>query len=116
MDREAQRHGGIYSGIHSIVMQDQAVTESMGGIVDHAKEHLAPSDLMIARTRRRLLTTARAFVEEGIVPPGVDDAEIYWKARSGSFYADPATDWLQAYDEQLRQAVRWPADRQAAAE
>jgi phthalate 4,5-dioxygenase len=116
MDREAQRNGGIYSGIHSIVMQDQAVTESMGGIVDHAKEHLAPSDLMIARTRRRLLLTARDLAEKGIVPPGVDDADVYWKARSGSFYADAKTDWLAAYDEQLKRAVRWPADGRQAAE
>ena len=88
IDREAQRANRIYSGIRNIVMQDQAVTESMGPIVDHTKEHLAPSDIMIARTRRRLLTVARAFAENGTVPPGVDDAEVFWNARAGSFYAD----------------------------
>jgi phthalate 4,5-dioxygenase len=50
IDREAQRNGGIYTGITGIQAQDQAVTESMGGITDHAFENLAPSDLMIART------------------------------------------------------------------
>jgi hypothetical protein len=60
IDREAQRNGGIYTGITGIQAQDQAVTESMGGITDHAFENLAPSDLMIARTRRRLLRAARA--------------------------------------------------------
>ena len=51
----------IYTGIDSIHLQDQAVTESMGAILDHSFEHLAPSDLMITRTRRRLLLAARAL-------------------------------------------------------
>jgi phthalate 4,5-dioxygenase len=116
IDRQAQRANLIYSGIRNIVMQDQAVTESMGPIVNHAKEHLAPSDLMIARTRRRLLTAARALAKKRTVPPGVDDPEILWKARSGSFYADETIDWLDAYEEQLRTAMRWPASGRQAAE
>jgi phthalate 4,5-dioxygenase len=116
IDRQAQRANLIYSGIRNIVMQDQAVTESMGAIVNHAKEHLAPSDLMIARTRRRLLTAARALAKKHTVPPGVDDPEILWKARSGSFYADEKIDWLDAYEEQLRTALRWPASGRQAAE
>jgi phenylpropionate dioxygenase-like ring-hydroxylating dioxygenase large terminal subunit len=55
MDRAAQRDNSIYSGIDGIHLQDQAITESMGPIVDHAFEHLAPSDQMITHTRRRLL-------------------------------------------------------------
>jgi hypothetical protein len=116
IDREAQRKNESYSGIRNIVMQDQAVTESMGLIVDHTKEHLAPSDVMIARTRRRLLNVARGFADDGVVPPGVDDTEIFWKARAGSFYADATIDWLDAYREQLKTAVRWPAPGQQAAE
>ena len=65
----------IYSGIDGIHLQDQAITESMGGIVDHALEHLAPSDQMITRTRRRLLMAARALRDKGVLPPGVEDAE-----------------------------------------
>ena len=61
MDRAAQRSKAIYSGIDGIHLQDQAITESMGPIVDHACEHLAPSDQMITRTRRRLLMAARAL-------------------------------------------------------
>jgi hypothetical protein len=116
IDREAMRANRIYSGIRNIVMQDQAVTESMGPIVDHTKEHLAPSDIMISRTRRRLLTVARGFVESGTVPPGVDDPEVFWNARAGSFYADARTEWLDAYQEQLKAAIRWPAPGRQAAE
>ena len=41
----------IYSGIDGIHLQDQAITESMGPVVDHTFEHLGPSDQMITRTR-----------------------------------------------------------------
>ena len=61
MDREAQSSNAIYSGIDGIHLQDQAITESMGPVTDHAFEHLAPSDQMITRTRRRLLMAARAL-------------------------------------------------------
>ncbi|UEM14976.1 hypothetical protein J4G43_012520 [Bradyrhizobium barranii subsp. barranii] len=97
-------------------MQDQAVTESMGPIVDHTKEHLAPSDVMIARTRRRLLNAARAFANNGTVPPGVDDAEVFWNARAGSYYADAKIDWLEAYQDKLKTAIRWRAPSPQAAE
>src|SRR6516162_5522155 len=43
MDRAAQRSSAIYSGIDGIHLQDQAITESMGPVTDHAFEHLAPS-------------------------------------------------------------------------
>ena len=43
IDREDQHANTTYSGIDNIHMQDQAVTESMGPITDHAFEHLAPS-------------------------------------------------------------------------
>ena len=76
VDREAQKNGGIYTGITGIQAQDQAVTESMGPISDHDFEHLGPSDRMITRTRRRLLRAARALKKDGAVPPGVDDPEI----------------------------------------
>jgi hypothetical protein len=42
--------------------------ESMGPITDHGFEHLAPSDQMITRTRRRLLIAARSLRDQGILP------------------------------------------------
>ena len=70
IDRAAQQNNTIYSGIDGIHLQDQAITESMGPIVDHAFEHLAPSDQMITRTRRRLLMAARALRDKGIAAAG----------------------------------------------
>jgi phthalate 4,5-dioxygenase len=106
IDRAAQQSGEIYTGIASIHGQDQAVTESMGPIIDHDFEHLAPSDEMITRTRRRLLRAARALREDKAVPPGVDDPEIYVEVRSGDFLSEGGLGWREAYARQMRAAVR----------
>jgi phenylpropionate dioxygenase-like ring-hydroxylating dioxygenase large terminal subunit len=106
IDREAQRHGGNYTGIEGIHAQDQAVTESMGPITDHLFEHLAPSDRMIMATRRRLLHAARALAEHGTAPPGVDEPAIMYPVRSGDFVTDARLDWREAYDREMRDAVR----------
>ena len=82
------------------------MTESMGPITDHDFENLSPSDIMIARTRRRLLRAARAFGKDGKMPPGVDEPEIYTRVRSGDFVTDAKIAWRDAYDMQMRAAVR----------
>ena len=106
VDREAQATGGNYTGITGIHAQDQAVTESMGPITDHLFEHLAPSDRMIMATRRRLLQAARQLAKDGTVPPGVDDPGIMHAVRSGDFVTDAKLRWREAYDRQMRAAVR----------
>ena len=78
----------------------------MPGITDHAFENLAPSDLMIARTRRRLLRAARALAKDGTVPPCVDNPGIYTQVRSGDFVTDSKIVWRDAYDMQMRAAFR----------
>jgi phthalate 4,5-dioxygenase len=106
IDREAQSNGTIFSGIVNIHLQDQAVTESMGPITDHAWEHLGPSDRMLARTRRRVLQAARKFRDTGHAPPGVDDPQVYLGARAGYFLTEPSVSWQDAYDSQLKTAIR----------
>jgi hypothetical protein len=105
IDRVAQKTES-FTGIPSIHGQDQGVTESMGPITDHAFENLGPSDIMIARTRRRLLRAARAFAKDGTVPPGVDEPGIYTAVRSGDFVTDAKIAWRDAYEMQMRAAVR----------
>src|SRR5262249_17382668 len=90
-------------GIH---LQDQAITESMGPITDHAFEHLAPSDQMITRTRRRLLMAARALRDKGVLPPGIEDPETFRGARSGYLVSDDKSSWREVYTRQLAAAVR----------
>ncbi|MGZ5853929.1 MAG: Rieske 2Fe-2S domain-containing protein [Xanthobacteraceae bacterium] len=101
IDRDKQRKNVIYSGIDGLHLQDQAITESMGPIVDHAFENLAISDLMIGRTRRRIVRAVRAHAE-GIVPPGVDNPETYQGARGGDFVGPSSVGWLQAYSDEMR--------------
>jgi len=101
IDRAAQHDNAIYSGIDSIHLQDQAVTESMGTILDHSFEHLAPSDLMITRTRRRLLMAARALRDNGVSPPGAENVEVFRDARGGYFVCDAGKGWQEAYAGQL---------------
>jgi phthalate 4,5-dioxygenase len=105
IDRAAQRSNAIYSGIDGIHLQDQAITESMGPITDHAFEHLAPSDQMITRTRRRLLMAARALRDERVLPPGVEDPTVFHGARSGYFVSDAKNPWQEIYLRQLAAAL-----------
>jgi phenylpropionate dioxygenase-like ring-hydroxylating dioxygenase large terminal subunit len=106
IDREAQSRGGNFTGIAGIHAQDQAVTESMGPVTDHLSEHLGPSDMMIMRTRRRLLAAARALAKNGTVPPGVDDPEKMYPVRSGDFITKAGLGWREAYARQMQGATR----------
>ena len=115
MDRDAQRNNQIYSGINGIHLQDQAITESMGPIVDHTFEHLAPSDQMITRTRRRLLMAARALRDKGTLPPGVDDVQVFRGARGGYFVSDDGP-WQEVYAKRLAAAAGPSPTRLRAAE
>jgi len=104
IDREAQHERRSYTGIDTggALLQDQAVTESMGAIYDRSHEHLGTSDSMVIRTRRRLINAARALREEGVIPPGVENPEIYL-TRSGGAILPTTADWLEA-TAQLRKA------------
>jgi len=107
LDRESQRNGTQYTGIGNITLQDQAVTESMGPITDHAFEHLSPTDQMIVRTRRRALLAARAWREKGELPSAARDPDVFMGARAGSFLFEPKAPLDDAYKAQLALAVRW---------
>jgi phthalate 4,5-dioxygenase len=74
MDREAQRRGEYFSGIKGIAIQDSSLQESMGPIVDRAKERLVSADSGIVKARAKLRKAALALQENGTVPPGVDPA------------------------------------------
>ncbi len=106
IDREAQRRNESFTGIASIHMQDQAVTESMGPIIDHQLETLAPSDLMIVQTRRRILHAVEAHANQGVVPPGVDQPGVYCDARGGQFLTPRNVEWRDAYRQKLAVATR----------
>ena len=95
IDREAQANGTSFTGIAGIHTQDQAITESMGTLVDRTHEHLGTSDAMVIRTRRRLIKAAKSLAGEGTLPPGVDDPTIY-HYRSGGVILPRSVDWRKA--------------------
>jgi hypothetical protein len=53
-----------------------------------------------------LLVAVRAHRDAGILPPGVEDPTIYYRARSGQFLAEKGIGWAEAYADELRQAQR----------
>jgi hypothetical protein len=93
IDREQQRRNQEYSGLPGFLVQDQAVTESMGGVYDRSQEHLGTSDAMIIRTRRRLLTAALNLRDENTTPPGVETPEHY-RVRAGGVFLEHNADWV----------------------
>ena len=101
IDRDAQKTTS-FTGIAGIHQQDQAITESMGPIIDRTEEHLGTSDAMVIRTRRRAINAAKALRDRGETPPGVDDPRVYL-CRSGGVVLPRDADWLEATRE-LRRA------------
>jgi phthalate 4,5-dioxygenase len=99
LDRAWQREDS-YTGIRGIHLEDQAITESMGPVVNRNIEHLGTSDVMVIRIRRRLLAAARALAENGTTPPGVDDPDAY-QVRSGGIILPQDADWIEATKTQV---------------
>jgi hypothetical protein len=93
IDREKQRTTS-FTGIEGIPLQDQAITESMGTLLNRSLEHLGTSDIMVARVRNRLQQAALGLVEKQITPPGVDEPEVY-RVRSGGAILPRDQDWLE---------------------
>jgi phthalate 4,5-dioxygenase oxygenase subunit len=62
-DREAMRHRGTFSGMSNVVLEDIAVTETMGEISDRTIEHLVPSDAAVVRARGALIRNARRVAD-----------------------------------------------------
>jgi nitrite reductase/ring-hydroxylating ferredoxin subunit len=94
LDRSLEK-SKLFCGILSNPLQDAAVQESMGAIVDRTQEHLGPADAMIIMVRRRLLQAARALREHGVRPPGVDHPELY-HVRPVGMVLPSGANWVEA--------------------
>ena len=115
IDRAAQRHGGVFSGIFGLQVQDAAVGGMLGPISDRTRETLTPSDAMIARMRHKMIGLVEAFQTDKSTPlPGVDDVSVYRGHRGGNFVAPAGKPFREAYaDEMLKHAnaaPRWAAE------
>jgi phthalate 4,5-dioxygenase oxygenase subunit len=105
MDREAQRSGLAYSGVHGIAIQDGSLQESMGPICDRRHEMLLGTDRGIMMARRLLFKAIKNFQENGEIPPGVDPESH--KVRSASVLLPRD----QQYKEAAKDAVRANPDK-----
>jgi nitrite reductase/ring-hydroxylating ferredoxin subunit len=103
IDREAQRHGGVFSGINGLFVQDASVGGMLGPIADRTREFLTPSDAMIVRLRRKLLGLVQAHIADKTAKmAGVEDPGSYRGHRAGNFTAPTSLPFRQAYEEQMR--------------
>ena len=100
-DREAMA-AGHFSGIENLVLEDVAIQESQGHIVDRSKERLGTSDIAVVRTRRMLLDAVRTHAQSGATPLGAELGPAL-KASSGiAFVIDSEIDWRDATEQELR--------------
>jgi hypothetical protein len=101
IDRSRQRESN-FSGIEeSPPLQDAAVQESMGPIVDRSREHLGSTDAGIIRVRQRLFEAAVALRDAGSEPPGVAEPAAY-RRRGCQMVMPRDVDWLAASEAEQR--------------
>ena len=93
MDWDAHRTK-MFCGIPGFGVQDQAIQESQGPLVDRSQERLGTSDTAIIQVRRRLMTAARALRERGEPAPGRDPRSFC--VRSASLTLRAGEDWVAA--------------------
>jgi hypothetical protein len=99
IDREVQRTK-TFTGIQGLNTQDLAAQESMGPIVNRAREHLGSTDKAIIALRRILLDAINDF-QNGIDPPGVDP-DTYRNVRAADMIAPKDVPWQEAGKEELK--------------
>ena len=97
IDRAVQRTES-FTGIDGINVQDRAIQETMGRIVDRSKEHLGPADKAIIQLRR-LLRQAVRTAEVGETPSGVRPS--YYRLRAAETVVARAGDWRELVHEGL---------------
>jgi len=93
IDRVLQRTVS-FSGIRGIAMQDVAMQESMGPIVDRTREHLGSSDAAVIAARRRLLAEVKAMGDSGKRPSGLDPATHHLRSTSALLPREES--WIDA--------------------
>jgi phenylpropionate dioxygenase-like ring-hydroxylating dioxygenase large terminal subunit len=81
LDRQVQKTE-TFTGIDGVNLQDRAIQESMGPIVDRSKEHLGPADKAIIQARRLLLQAVKA-VQDGGTPSGLQPTYYALRAAEG---------------------------------
>ena len=98
IDRRVQKYE-TFTGIKGVNMQDFAMQEGMGPIVDRTREHLGMSDRAIIAARQVLLD-ALQVAESGGTPGGVDPAS-YRNIRAVDLEIPEGIPWQVSLHDQL---------------
>ena len=89
-DREAMASGNHYTGLPGLTLEDVAVMESQGPIVDRTNERLTKGDILIVTMRRQLIERAK-LLASGIPR---DDSDVdYGKIRSVMGFVMEGQNW-----------------------
>ena len=92
LDRRVQKTES-FTGIDGINIQDRAIQEAMGPIVDRSREHLGPADRAIIQARRLLLDATKVTAEGG-TPLGVEPT--YGGLAAAEAVLPKGADWRDA--------------------
>jgi hypothetical protein len=98
-DYEVERTQMV-SGVPAIGnLQDRAMTELMANekgerIYDRSHEHLGSLDIMVIAVRRQLLKAVKAFSQDGVLPPNVDDVSLD-QVRPATVVLPVGADWVK---------------------
>ncbi|MBV8888710.1 MAG: Rieske 2Fe-2S domain-containing protein [Alphaproteobacteria bacterium] len=102
LDRTVQRYES-YTGIDGINVQDRAIQESMGKVVDRSREHLGPADKAIIQARK-LLRQAVKTAEAGGAPDGT--RPTYYDLHAHEKVMPRRVDWrTEVTPEMPREAI-----------
>ena len=93
-DRQAMKSRS-FSGIEGILIEDDAIAEIQGPVVDRTAECLGPTDAGVVAFRQLLLEGARA-VQRGSDPPGLDPAMPVPKISGVNARIEPGSSWQEA--------------------
>jgi hypothetical protein len=100
-DRARMAHEN-FSGIPGASIQDRAMQEGMGPIVDRSKEHLGTSDKAVIFYRRLLLRKLQEMDEGKPLP--AHDPSLDFKLRAGSFNVPVDRPW--------QEVVKWQEEHE----
>ena len=87
-------------GIPTVGLEDVAVQESMGPIVDRTLENLCQGDAPMVAARKMLVRAAVELRDDGTPPPGIDDPASYC-VRGLNASVPKTKDWVEAVKEYL---------------
>jgi phthalate 4,5-dioxygenase len=97
IDRQRQKSVNFSGMEDATPIQDAAMQESMGPIVDRSREYLSASDAAIIRMRRRVLGAAEALSKDGSSPPGAADPSAYQSHGEQALAPAAGGNWQHSY-------------------